>query len=225
MSLLLSRPDRPANDPANDLANDPANDPAGSGTGVPSSWFGRWGRAMYRRRRVVLALAGIALVVAGVWGTSVFGSLTGGGFEDPGSESTRAATVVDEEFGHRSADVVVVYQAPEGSSLTVADPAFAQEVRSTLAGLAPEYVSAVSSYWSSGRSPTFVTEDGRTTYAAITVRGADDEAREQAYTAIADDLVADDLTTLRGGSVPVMVAMNTQVEEDPKDVGKGHCNG
>ena len=169
---------------------------------------------MYRRRRVVLALAGIALVVAGVWGTSVFGSLTGGGFEDPGSESTRAATVVDEEFGHRSADVVVVYQAPEGSSLTVADPAFAQEVRSTLAGLAPEYVSAVSSYWSSGRSPTFVTEDGRTTYAAITVRGADDEAREQAYTAIADDLVADDLTTLRGGSVPVMVAMNTQVEED-----------
>jgi RND superfamily putative drug exporter len=59
-----------------------------------------------------------------------------------------------------------------------------------------------------------VTADGRTTYAAITLPGSDEQAREDAYTAIADDLVAENLTTLRGGSVPVMVAMNTQVEED-----------
>ena len=53
--------------------------------------FEALGRVMYRRRRWVVALAVAFVVFAGVWGTGVFGAMTGGGFEDPGSESSKAA--------------------------------------------------------------------------------------------------------------------------------------
>ncbi|HST65384.1 MAG TPA: hypothetical protein VLM05_09370, partial [Mycobacteriales bacterium] len=69
--------------------------------------FETLGRATYRRRRWVLAVAAAFLVFAGVWGTGVFGSLTSGGFEDPGSESARAAAVAAADLGRDDADVVV----------------------------------------------------------------------------------------------------------------------
>ena len=53
--------------------------------------FEALGRVMYRRRRWVVALALVLVAFAGVWGTGVFGELTGGGFDDPSSESSRAA--------------------------------------------------------------------------------------------------------------------------------------
>ena len=49
--------------------------------------FEALGRVTYRRRRWVVALALAFVVFAGVWGTGVFGALTGGGFEDPDSDS------------------------------------------------------------------------------------------------------------------------------------------
>jgi trehalose monomycolate/heme transporter len=181
---------------------------------APRAAFRRWGGLMYRRRRLVLALTGVLLVVAGVWGTQVFGRLGGGGFEAPGSESSQAASAIEAQFGHVGADVVVVYQAPAGSDLTVADPAFRSAVSSVVDALPTDVVSNVATYWSTGRNPAFVTADGRTTYVTMSLAGADETAREDSYRAIADQLPADGLTTLRGGQVPVSVEMNTQVKED-----------
>ena len=43
--------------------------------------FEAWGRFIFRRRRLVLLIAGIAVVAAAVWGTGVFGKLQSeGGF-------------------------------------------------------------------------------------------------------------------------------------------------
>jgi RND superfamily putative drug exporter len=176
-------------------------------------WFGRWGRVTYRRRKLVLAVTAVLMVVAAGWGTSVFGALTGGGFEDPASESSRAAATVTEMFGHVGADVVVVYSAPEGSDLTVDDPAFRAGVTGALADVPREDVVSVADYYSTG-SPAFVSADRQSTYAVLTLAGEDDLAREDTYEEIADALVAKDLTTLRGGFVPVSVDTNTQVEED-----------
>jgi RND superfamily putative drug exporter len=187
--------------------------PAHGSPAVRSSLFERWGAFTYRRRRWVLAVAAVFLVVAGGWGTSVFGALSGGGFEDPGSEAVRADDAVAEAFGHVGADVVVVYEAPAGSSLTVDDPAFEQAVTGALGAVPDEAVRSVADYWSTA-SPTFVAPDRQTTYAVITLSGADDETREEQYLEIEDALVADGLTTLRGGFVPTNVAINTQVEED-----------
>ncbi len=56
---------------------------------------------MVRVRWLVLA-AGLGLVVVGaVWGIGVFGDLEGGGFEDPASESSRAADRVTSDSAAR----------------------------------------------------------------------------------------------------------------------------
>src|SRR3954465_4514167 len=91
--------------------------------------FEALGRVMYRRRRWVVALALAFVVFAGVWGTGVFSAMTGGGFEDPDSDSSRAAQVADQELGRSGGDVVVLYSSDD---LTVGDPAYADAVTTSL---------------------------------------------------------------------------------------------
>ena len=80
--------------------------------------FEALGRVMYRRRRWVVALSLAFVVFAGVWGTGVFGAMTGGGFEDPDSDSSRAAEVAVRELGRDSSDVVVLYRSDDRPSTT-----------------------------------------------------------------------------------------------------------
>ena len=95
--------------------------------------FEALGRVMYRGRRWVVALSLAFVAFAGIWGTGVFGAMTGGGFEDPDSESTRAVQVAERELGRGGGDVVVLYSSDD---LTVDDPAYAAAVQQSLAGLA-----------------------------------------------------------------------------------------
>jgi RND superfamily putative drug exporter len=177
-------------------------------------WFERLGHLTYRRRRWVLALTGLFVAVAAGWGTGVFGVLSDGGFEDPRSESTRAAAAIDDRFGHVAADVVVVYEAPDGSPLTVDDPSFAAAVDAAVGDLPLSDVSSVRSYWTSGGADAFVSADGRSTFVTVTLAGDDEAAREAAYERIAGELVAEDLNTWRGGQVATFADINGQVEED-----------
>ena len=73
-----------------------------------------------RYRWAVLAAAGVLVAVGVFWGAGVFGLLTGGGFEDPASESTLARERVITEVGNRDVDVLVLYSS---AGATVADPA------------------------------------------------------------------------------------------------------
>ncbi|MCB0909055.1 MAG: MMPL family transporter, partial [Nocardioidaceae bacterium] len=175
--------------------------------------FQRLGRLIHRRRIIVLVLAAAFIAAAGLWGTSVFGRLQTGGFEDPDSESSRAVTALEQDLGRQATDVVVVYRAPEGSGLTVDDPAFADAVTSVLDGLPRKDVVAVSSYWSTG-ADLFVSGDRQETYAALQLAGPDEQSRTDAYDRIADDLKAAGLTTLRGGPVPIAADVNEQVSAD-----------
>ena len=74
--------------------------------------FEALGRAAYRRRWWVIATAVAFLAVAAGWGTGVFGRLSGGGFDDPGSDSYRAAQRAAAELGRDDADVLVLYSQP-----------------------------------------------------------------------------------------------------------------
>jgi uncharacterized membrane protein YdfJ with MMPL/SSD domain len=78
--------------------------------------FGWWGRTVVRVRWWVVAAA-LALVVAGAtWGAGVFGALTGGGYEDPQSESRRAAAAIAAQFGQREPDLVVLWSSQHGTA-------------------------------------------------------------------------------------------------------------
>ncbi len=93
-------------------------------------------------------------------------------------------------------------------------PAYQRSVTRTLAALPDDQVVRVVDFWSTGGAPVFANADRTATYAALELAGATDEAREEAYQAIADDLVAPGVETLRGGQVPVSLDVNEQVATD-----------
>src|SRR3954452_21741007 len=162
------------------------------------------GRVTYRRRRWVVGLALLFVAFAAVWGTGVFGSLTGGGFDDPDSESSKAAEVAATRIGHDSADVVVLYSSPDR---TVDDPAFQDAVASTLDALPADAVVATTTYWSPGAAP-LVSTDRHASYAVLTLSGSDQVER------IRGDLAAPGLTTRVGGNDVINEDINSRVSAD-----------
>jgi len=175
--------------------------------------FDRWGRIVYRRRRLVLVVAGVAVVVAAVWGTGVFARLqSAGGFTAPGSQSQREASLAARTFGRDSADVVVIYSGRTGAQ-SVRTPAARRAVTSTLAALPKKYVMSYATYWST-RSPQFVSPSGRQTYAVIELAGRTDAARISSFNKINGQLDAPGLIAQVGGFTPTEAAINHEVTSD-----------
>ena len=172
--------------------------------------FESLGRVIYRRRRWVVALALAFVVFAGVWGTGVFSAMTGGGFEDPDSDSSRAAEVATQELGRSGGDVVVLYSSDD---LTVDDPAFADAVTSSLEGLpAAAGVERAITYFETG-APQLASEDGHSTYAVLTLSGNEDE-REAGLEVIEAELTAPGLEIQIGGGTTINRDINEQVSAD-----------
>jgi trehalose monomycolate/heme transporter len=173
--------------------------------------FERWGRTVYRRRWLVLAIAAIGVVGFAVWGTGVFGALqSAGGFTAPGSQSQQEANLATKTFGRDAGDVVVLYSS---KTMTVHDRAFRLAVTSTLARLPRGKVTSYESYWST-RSPQFVSSSGRQTYAIVELAGGSDAARITSFDAIAGKLSAPGLTAQVGGFTPTEKAINKEVTSD-----------
>jgi uncharacterized membrane protein YdfJ with MMPL/SSD domain len=173
--------------------------------------FEAWGHAVYRRRRLVLMISGLAVIFAAIWGTGVFGSLqSAGGFNDPGSQSQRAADLAARAFGRNTSDVVVLYRSP---ALTAGDPAYQSAVTRTLAALPRGRVESSATYWSTG-SAQFASADGHETYAVLRLAGADDAARIKSFKAISGQLGAPGLTEQAGGQIPTEQTINKQVTSD-----------
>jgi uncharacterized membrane protein YdfJ with MMPL/SSD domain len=167
------------------------------------------GRFAYRRRWLVLALAAAFLAVAVAWGTGVFGRLTSGGFEDPGSRSARAAAVAAADLGRDDADVVVLYRSADR---TVDDPAYRQAVTSTLSALPADAVERTVS-WFTTSAPGLVSADRHATYAVLTLPG-DEQQRTDGLERIEDRLAAPGLDTEVGGATTVGRDINERVSKD-----------
>ncbi|OZV79364.1 hypothetical protein CA850_18455 [Micromonospora echinospora] len=173
--------------------------------------FAWWGRMVVRMRWGVLAAALALVVVGATWGASVFGQLTGGGFDDPASESSRALTRINEELGPQGADVIVLFS---DDATTVDQPAFRDPVTATLTRLRehPEVRQVTS--WYETQAPTLVSDDRRATYALVQLRATDEDDKTAAY----DDLVpafdTPGVRTETGGTVPFLHVANEQTTED-----------
>ncbi|MCX5192833.1 MMPL family transporter [Streptomyces sp. NBC_00249] len=128
---------------------------------------------MTRRPRLVLLAALLFLVVAGVFGAGASGRLKTQGYDDPRSESSRAAQIAARDLG-ASPNLVVVAQARGGS---VDDPAARDAGEALTRRLAAEpHVSAVTSYWT-GDPAGLRSRDGR---AAMLVAHLDGEGERLA---------------------------------------------
>ena len=128
----------------------------------------RLGRFTVRRRRLVLSFTVLFMVVAAVVGAGAFGVLKDGGFDDPASESARAAALLEEHFGGGDPNVVLVASvdaaasAPAGA-VGVDDPSVAAAGADLAARLdAIDGVEQVVSYWSLGSPDALRSTDGDT---------------------------------------------------------------
>jgi uncharacterized membrane protein YdfJ with MMPL/SSD domain len=171
------------------------------------SAFERWGRTAYRRRWAILAIALLAAVLGGAWGTAIFARVqTAGGFDAPDSQSQYEATLAAQTFGRDAGDVVVLYSS---ETLTARAPAFRSAVSSTLSALPSGEVESSATYWSTG-SPRFVSASGHQTYAVLELAGSSDTARQASYDAIKTQLGAPGLRTQVGGVVPTNETIDQQ---------------
>jgi trehalose monomycolate/heme transporter len=169
--------------------------------------FGWWGRTVVTVRWWVIAAA-LALIVAGAtWGSGVFGSLTGGGYDDPGSEANRTAAAIAEHLGRHDPDLVVLWSSRSGT----ADDAVFRSAVDRL-GRQPE-VAGVSS-WFDTQSPAFISTDKHSTYAAVFLRADGADAKMAAYRALAPRLPTPGLKTQVGGAVAFAEQANTQTKKD-----------
>ncbi len=172
--------------------------------------FEALGRRTYRSRRWVLGLAAAFVLVGVTWGMGVFSALSQGGFEDPDSESARALTRIEAGLSGGNVDVVALYTDPDR---TIDDAGLRDTVVETLQDLPTGEVTGFRTYWSTG-SDQFVSADRHSTFAAITLAGATDEEKEEAFEAVRDLLSAPGLHTELGGPAAVFSDVSSQVESD-----------
>lgn len=171
--------------------------------------FAAWGSWVARFRRPVLLCAFAAVAAAGIWGLGVFGQLSEGGYNDPGSESAHAAQVVRDELGAQG-DVVAVYTPARGD---IDDAALGRRIQDRLAGLPRTAVTAVASYWPD-RLAQYRSADGTSAVAVLTLAGEDDGEKLKAYREIDDRLTVEGATVQLAGGSPLGDAAATRSTQD-----------
>ncbi|RKT03028.1 RND superfamily putative drug exporter [Streptomyces sp. 3211.6] len=135
--------------------------------------FRRAGDRVTRRPRLVLLAALAFLVLSAVFGAGAAGRLKSQGYDDPRSESSRAARLLAEHAGAEP-NLVLVARARTGS---VDDPAARRAGEALTARLAAEpHVSGVTSYWSA--APGAAQLRGRDGGAAMLVAHLDGEGEQ-----------------------------------------------
>ena len=180
---------------------------------LPRGLFAGLGRLVVRRRRLVLAGFVLGVVLAGVLGSQVFAALQSAGYDDRGSESARAGESLTDQFGAKEPVLALAVQVPSG----VDDPADAAAAGALVERLAADpRVTAVTSYWTSGRPDALRGTDGRTGQVLV----YSDLTGEADQSALAQDVVEeyggtrDGLTVHVGGFAAVGNAITENITAD-----------
>ncbi|MFE3588806.1 MMPL family transporter [Streptomyces niveus] len=167
-----------------------------------------------KRSRLLLVLATVAVVAMGALGVGAFGKLLGGGFDDPGAQSSRAAVRIDEKFGGETNLLFLVGQEGSGRQ-GPGSPAVDERGRALTDGLkADSTVSNVVSYWDT-KSPRLVSESGNEALIALHVKG-DETLRTERAEELIDRYAGDrDGVEVRaGGEIAVGIDISAQVSGD-----------
>ncbi|HEY7176699.1 MAG TPA: MMPL family transporter [Micromonosporaceae bacterium] len=168
----------------------------------------RYGRFVARRAWLLLLISGVAMVAALVLGLGAFGKLKSGGFDDPGSQSTRAANQIDARFGGE-ANLALLVTARSGG---IDDATVASAGRSLTNQLSQESnVSDVVSYWSTS-SPALRSTDGQQAVVLAHIDGTDDQVLARAK-ALVPRYSGDHgpIKVTAGGAAGANVDVNSQV--------------
>ncbi|MFF0449577.1 MMPL family transporter [Streptomyces sp. NPDC004609] len=132
-------------------------------------------RAVLRRRRRLLHVALLLFVIAAAVGATAFPKLSAGGYDDPATESARAAAFLEERFDAGQPNLVLLVEDDRG----IDDQAVATAAAEVTERLAAEPdVSETYSYWSTGRPEALRAADSRSALILAWIKGNDDHVQQ-----------------------------------------------
>ncbi len=164
------------------------------------------------KRIIVFAL--LVMVATSIFGIPVMKSLSSGGFQDPTSESAKAAQLLVNKFGRGDMDLVISLTS-DGGAQSPESRAVGTDIASQLQ--ASPHVAEVTSAWTAPATaaPALVSKDGKTGLIVAGITGGESDA--QKYTKeLTERLVhdRDGVTVRAGGEAMIYVQINGQSEKD-----------
>ncbi|BCZ23562.1 MMPL family transporter [Mycobacterium senriense] len=162
----------------------------------------------------IIAVAALVLVGAAIFGLPVVNRVSGGGFQDPTSESARATEVLRDKFNQTDQQMLIVVTAPTGARGNQA-----RRVGTEIADQLKRspWVLKVSSAWTSppAAAAQLVSKDNKSGMIVASLKGGENDAQTYAST-LTKDLVHDrDGVTVRAGGMAVAYAqINQQNQRD-----------
>jgi len=165
---------------------------------------------------ILIGFVGL-IALSAIWGFGAFGSLKGGGYDNPNSDSALVSELLQEEFGVDPAEVIVLVDLPGDADATDASGfpqqfGLVQDLSDELAEISG--VSSVLNYYTLGSPPQLKSEDGQMIYLLVDLEN--DISQPPVVAEIVDNYTGD----YRGADVyvagfgAVTKAINETIEHD-----------
>ncbi len=162
----------------------------------------------------VIAVALLVMAATAIFGIPVTRSLSAGGFQDPGAQSSQAARLLSGKFGQGDMPMLISVTSEDGAQST---PARAVGTDIVTQLKASPNVADVTSVWTAPPSAAqaLVSKDGKTGLIVAGITGGESGAQKHAKT-IAEQVVHDrnGVTVKAGGEAMLYVQVNGQSERD-----------
>ena len=185
-----------------------------TGTSSNQGLLQRIARLATSAPRKTLLVAALLMVAAGIFGVPVAKSLSASGFQDPNSESSRAAKALTDKFGQGDLQLLFVVSAPDGAAGPAAR-AVGTEIAELL-GRSPR-VTSVTSAWTAppAAAAALVSKDHRSGLIVAGIGGGETDAQKYADSLSEKFAYDRNGVTVRSGGVAMVNAQITdQAQHD-----------
>ncbi|MGO4616121.1 MMPL family transporter [Nocardia sp. 2TAF39] len=185
--------------------------------------FTRWGDLVYRLRFATIGVLMAGLLALGAYGLGLEDHLSSSGWDDPTSESARAARIKDAAFERdHNSDVIVLYTAPQGK--TVDDPEFSSKIVTSLNSLPRDHPNEITkvngTYWRTDAAPAqtslFGSKDKKYAFASIAIKGDNDTEMVRNYRKVKDVFDIPGVDVQVAGLQAVAGTLNDTMADDQK---------
>ncbi|MGU3437939.1 MMPL family transporter [Actinomycetes bacterium M1A6_2h] len=178
--------------------------------------FARWGDLVHRLRFTVIGVMVALLLGLAGYGLSLNDHLSQSGFDDPGSESVRAAKLADGTFGRdANGDVVALYTAPAGQ--TVDSQPFYDTVaaaQNKLVADHPDRIAKINASYFTGKLPALATPDKTKAIATFAIVGNNDTELASNFRDVKNAFGIDGVDVQLAGLQPIAGALNDTLASD-----------
>jgi RND superfamily putative drug exporter len=177
--------------------------------------FAKLGSLIVKRKKLIFSIFIVAILSAGVIGSSVFGKLDSGGYNDPKSDSSKAFEYLTDVFKVKDPAVVLVVETKDG----LTDPGVVATAAKLETALKSESgVGSTLSYWSAGGAPSLKSSDSKSAFLFIYSEDVEWDTVQSLGKRIQDkyDGKFENLTIYASGTGVFAHAINTKIADDLK---------